>query len=640
MSTNRLRQKAHDVGDRPASTGGSTSAGNSIRIAIAVFAVVAGCLVQSCAAQPDATDNEIVEPELLWRRDPELRMPARIRRLPTSYLQLWIEALAGPEYELRRDVAMNITRAHRDGYLDCSTAVTALAKALNDASAPRSVVGEIARALITLDARGSSAKFKELLDAGQGTQFEMLVEPALARWGDVDMLSQWRQRLKADDVPRYRRSLAIRSIAHLPQTMTVDEELHAELASLVSNSRDTGIMLEAAQALGQVQRSGSEQLAERLLVSTGKGSRTRVLAGVYLLLHHESEFSRELLLGTLNAALSDPQEAPIVRAVWRRLLGRNVVKLSTFVPQAITHSDPEVRRVAIDTLVRFPLEEQIALLGIALDDGHPEIRRAARQALLVLSRDDSLSPSVIQAGLAAVARSSWREQEQAVVLLAILDQSETADRLLELINSPRPEVAIAAAWGLRKLNVAEKFDRLLAIAEATDKQIADGQELRPHQLIVLAHVFEALGRGKFKPAIPLLKRWIPKASPRVNFEVPRSSAVWSLGWLFEDSKDVTLAQQLKARFVDVLSFVPELTTVRYASGIALGRIGAAEVAPDLEVFAELGIEEPDLAAAWSVERLTGEVFPPPDPDIDEGAPWSVAPIGSRRTTKTAESSAD
>ena len=638
MSTNMLRQKPHDVGDRP------TWTGSLIRIAITVFAVAAGCLVQSCAAQSDAADNavdnEIVEPELLWQRDPELRMPARIRRLPTSYLQLWIEALAGPEYELRRDVAMNITRAHRDGYLDCSTAADALAKALNDASAPRSVVVEIARALITLDARSNAAKFKELLDAGQGTYFEMLVEPALARWGDVDMLSQWRQRLKADDVPRYRRTLAIRSIAHLPQTMTVDEELHAELASLVSSSRDTGIIFEAAQALGQVQRSGLEQLADQLLFSTGKSSQIRVLAGVYLLLHHQSELSGALLLRTLTVALVDPHDAPIVRAVWRRLLERNVAKLSTFVPQAITHSDPEVRRVAIDTLVRFPSEEQIALLGNALDDEHPGIRRAARQTLLALSRDDSLRPSVIQAGLAAIARPSWREQEQAVVLLAILDQSETADRLLELINSPRPEVAIAAAWGLRQLNVAEKLDRLLAIAEATDKQIDDGQELRPHQSVVLAHVFEALGRGKFKPAIPLLKRWIPKASPRFDFEVPRSSAVWSLGRLFEDSRDVTLAEQLKARFVDVLSFIPESTTVRYAAGIALGRIGAVEVAPDLELFAELGIEEPDLAAAWSVERLTGEVFPPPDPGIDEGAPWSVDPIGSRQNARTAESSAD
>ncbi|MDA1160038.1 MAG: HEAT repeat domain-containing protein [Planctomycetota bacterium] len=641
-----LRPKTH------AASTGSTSVGASIRIAAAVFALVAGCLVQSSAGHPSAgqadkpegpselnerrepdeprkPDNEIVEPQLLWRHDPELRMPARVRRVPASFLQLWTEALAGPEYELRRDVAMNITRAHSEGYLDGSTTADALANALKDASSPRSVIVEISRALIALDARSSSAKFKELLDAGPGMQFEMIVEPSLARWGDADMFLVWKQRLTAGDVPRYRRLLAIRSIENLPRTMTTDEELHAELASLVSNGRDNGISLEAARVLGQVQLSGLELLAEQLLFSTGSASQTEVLAGVYLLLHHESELSEKLFRQTLTASLDDLRKAPIVRLVWRRLLERNVAELSAIVPKAIGHSDPEVRRVAIDTLVQFPSEEQIVLLGNVLDDEHPEIRRAARHALLTLSEDNSLKPVAIEAGLAAIARSSWREQEQAIVLLAILNQTQTADRLLELMDSPRPEVAIAAAWGLRKLNVAGKLERLLAIAEAMDSQVADGQDLRLDQLIVLAHVFEALGRGKYKPAIPLLKRWIPKAAPRVNYDVPRSSAIWSLGWLVKDSKDVALARQLKDRFVDVQSPIPESTAARIAAGVALGRIGAVEFAPELKTFAELGNGEPDLAAAWAGERLTGEKFPRPKPEIDEGAPWSVVPLGTR-----------
>ena len=661
MRTNMLRPKTHYVGT------GSTSAGGSIQIAVAVFALVAGCLVQSSTGQssagqadqsegssklnerrePDeprtpegsrAPDNEIVEPELLWRRDPRLRMPARIRRVPASFLQLWTEALAGPEYELRRDGAMNITRAHSEGYLDGSTAADALANALDDASSPRSVIVEISRALIALDARSSSAKFKELLDAGPGMQFEMIVEPSLARWGNADMFLVWKQRLTAGDVPRYRRLLAIRSIGNLPRTMTTDEKLHAELASLVSSGRDNGIRLEAARALGQVQRSGLEHLAEQLLFPTGTASQTEVLAGVYLLLHHESELSEKLFRRTLTASLDDLRKAPIARLVWRRLLERNVAELSAFVPKASVHSDPEVRRVAIDTLVQFPSEEQIALLGNVLDDEHPEIRRAARHALLTLSGDYSLKPVAIEAGLAAIARSSWREQEQAIVLLAMLNQSQTADRLLELINSPRPEVAIAAAWGLRKLNVAGKLELLLTIAEAMDRLIADGQELRLDQLIVLAHVFEALGRGKYKPAIPLLKRWIPKAAPRVNFNTPRSWRFGSLGWLVKDSKDVMLARQLKDRFVDVLSPIPESAAARFAAGIALGRIGAVEFAPELKAFAERGNGEPDLAAAWAVERLTGERFPRPKPEIDEGAPWSVVPLGTRLKQETPGSS--
>ena len=622
MKTNMLRQKIRHL-IRP------TSSGRTIRLAIVVVAVVASGLVQSCAAQSDKSENEIVEPELLWRRDPDLRMPARIRRLSSSYLQLWIEALAGPEHELRRDVAMNITRAHSDGYLDCSTAATALSNALNDASSPRSVLVEIAQALITLDAKASSSKFKELLTAESGTQFALLVEPALARWGDAEMLTLWQQRLTADDIRR-RRVLAIRSIAALPHSMTTGDQLHADLQVLTENGREQGLALDAARTLGQVKRSGLEPLAEQLLFSESNASPTQLLSGIDVLLHHESELSQELLLRAIAASLVDPGKAPIVRAAWRRLLNRNVAEILSFVPKGIVHSDPEVRRVTIDTMVRFPSTEQVTLLGIALDDRHPEIRRAARQALLTLSSDDSFKLAVIQSGLAAIGRPSWREQEQAIVLLVILSQTDAADRMLQLIDSPRGEVAIAAAWGLRNLNVDDKLDGLLKKAEAADQQIDDGQKLQPYQSIVLAHVFEALGRGKYKPAIPLLKRWIPKAEPRVAFETSRSSAVWALGWIFENSKDTALAQELKARFVDVASLVPESTTVRYAAGIALGRIGAVEVARDLETFAELGMDYPELAAAWTIERLTGEVFPPPAPGNDAGAPWSVVPIGSRQ----------
>jgi HEAT repeat protein len=566
-------------------------------------------------------------------------MPTPARRLPTSYLPLWTEALAGPEYGLKREVAMSITRAHRDGYLDCSTAREALTKILDDTLAPRSVLVEVARALITLDARVSSAKFNELLKKSSGIQFETVVEPALARWGDADMRQTWQQRLTTADVTRNRLRLALHAIANLPRLMTSDETLHAEIRSLITDRRgNLMIMLEAARTLGQVKRAGLESLAERLLSSSDVGSQLKRLAGVYLLLNHESESSQTLLLQAVTKGLSDPSNAPMIRAAWTSLLQRNLSKLSALVPTAITHVDPEVRRNAINTLVRFPSKDGVDLLGIAMDDRHLDIRRAARQSLLTLSSDDSLNQSVRQAGLSAIARASWREQEQAVVLLALLNQSNAADRMLELIDSPRAEVAIAAAWGLRKLNVAETLAALLKIAETMDQQIDDSQTLYPHQPTVLAHVFETLGRAKYQPAGPLLKRWLPKTTLRVGFQEPRSSAFWAVGLLYEDSKDVVLAEQLKERHLDVVSLEPEPMMVRYAAGISIGRIGAVELARDVKLFTVQGGDEASLAGAWAVQRLTGEVLPPPATQFDAGAPWKLFPIGSRLKIDSEESS--
>ena len=414
-------------------------------------------------------------------------------------------------------------------------------------------------------------------------------------------------------------------------------KLHSILESLVANSHDQVILLEAARTLGNVKREGLEQLAAELVeFSTDEVSNPGMLASVYLLLSHTSASSQELLLQIITNSLPNPRHAAMVRAAWVRLLQRDVSALASLAPQAIQHSDAEVRRNAIETLAEFPTDAGVTLLEIALDDRHPEIRRAARQALLILSQNKSLNSSVRQAGLAAIARSSWRQQEQAVVLLAILDHSAAADRMLQLINSPRAEVAVAAAWGLRKLNLKGKMAPLLAIAERMDKQIENGMTLQPHEPVVLAHIFETIGQGRYEPSSSLVKRWIKKSEPRVNFEEARTSACWATGWIFEGSKDVAMAQQLKARFTDINPVMPESQMVRYAAGIALGRIGATEVVPELRLFALTKAGEPELAAAWSLERLTGEVVSPPAPAVVAGAHWNLLPIGSRRKSATTD----
>jgi HEAT repeat protein len=606
---------------------------------IVLAAVVVSCPVP-CNAQTDvATDVptvEVIEPQLLTRRDPEFKYPDPIHRLPSSFLKLWVEALAGPGQELKRDVSMSIGRAHREKYLDCSPAIDALVEVLNDRTTARSVRVEVARTLITLDARQCSASLKEFLQAGSGTQFELIVEPALAHWNDSEMRVVWQQRLTAGDIPRHRGLLAIRALADLPESMTAGQQLHSDLEGLIKTSRDTAIMLEAARGLGSIKRVDLEPLARKLLFSAEAAGATESLAGVYLLQHHASDASRELLRRVIAEGLTKRASAPVIRMAWRRLLQRDVADLADLAPAAIQHSDPEVRRCAVDTLLRFTSKDGIRLLGQTLDDRHPKIRRAARQGLLQLSAEDSFNEAVRRAGREAVARPSWREQEQAIVLLAVLDQSDAADRMLELLDAPRAEVAIAAAWGLRMLNVAEKQPAMLEHAEMLDQQFRDGQELRRHHETMLAHLFEALGKAKYLPAGPLLKRWVPKMPPQVSFDKARSSAVWSLGWFYEDSKDAALAQSLKARFLDVASLEPESFPVRRAAAIAMGRIGATQMVASLRPFATAGSEEIDMAAAWAIGRMTGETFPRPAPQIKTGNRWKLAPIGSRLKAASVE----
>lgn len=614
------------------------ASGRAIGLSLIVLLAAGNRFSQPCAAQNSRTTTrvQIEEPELMMFRDPELKMPDAVRHLPVSYLELWIEALGGPEQDLKREMAMNIRRAHGEGFRDCSDATDALIAVLNDDTAPREVMVEVARALIALDARNHSEKLKEVLKNDAGTQFQRIVERALATWHDGGMLTEWQQRLTAEKIPRYRRLLALQCLALLPESMTDSQKLHTELQHLMMASRDTAIQLEAARTLGRVRKSGLEDVAQGYLTASGNDASRQQLAGVYLLLHHSSDTSRRLLQQVITAGLSAPRLAPVIRTAWRLLLDQNVSELASLSPQAIQSSDPELRRAAIETLVRFPSAEGVELLGVALDDPHPEIRRAARQGLLKLGSETDWSKAVTQAGVAAIERSSWREQEQAVMLLALLDHTESADRMLELMKSLRPEVAVAAAWGLRRLNVAGTMPSLLKYAEALDQQINDRQLLQPHDPIVLAHVFEALGKAKHEPAIPLLKRWIPKKFPRVSLNASRAAAIWALGWLYEGSQDLALARLLTARVVDVLSLEPELAAVRHTAAVAVGRIGSSEVASQLKPFADARQTPADLAAAWAVTRLTGEVIAPPAAPIDTGNLWKLIPVGSRRKATSVE----
>lgn len=620
----------------------AATSGRASGVALIVFFIIGDLFPTPCGAQDlsPARTVQIAEPELLMFRDPELRMPDSVRHLPASYLELWIEALGGPEQGLKREMAINIRRAHAEEFRDCSNATDALLSVLNDDTAPREVLVEVARALIALDARNHSKNLKELLQQGAGTHFEKVAEPALANWHDAGMLSEWQQRLTAGTIPQHRRLLALQCLALLPESMTNNPKLHMDLQQLMMTTRDTVIQLESARTLGKVRNSGLEDVARGFLTAPGNDAARQQLVGVYLLLHHSSDASRRLLQQTITDGLTVPRLAPVIRTAWRLLLKQNVSALASLSPQAIQNRDPELRRAAIETLVRFPSTEGVQLLGGSLDDPHPAIRRAARQGLLQLASESDWSKPVTQAGVAAIARSSWREQEQAVVLLALLGQTESADRMVELITSPRPEVAVAAAWGLRRLNVARTMPSLLKYAEALDHRIIDGQLLQPHDPIVLAHAFEALGKAKHEPAIPLLKRWIPKKFPRASLDASRAAAIWALGWLYEGRQDLTLARLLTARVIDILSLEPESTAVRHTAAVAVGRIGSGEVAAQLKPFADARQTPTDLAAAWAVTRLTGEIIPPPAAPIDTGNLWKLVPVGSRRKATSIDAAVD
>ncbi len=95
-------------------------------------------------------------------------------------------------------------------------------------------------------------------------------------------------------------------------------------------------------------------------------------------------------------------------------------------------------------------------------------------ALLELSKDAALHDAVIDHGRQVLASDGWRGQEQAILLLATLDDKTIVDRLLSLLAATRREVHATAAWGLCALQVPATADSILEAYTKTSETFLTG----------------------------------------------------------------------------------------------------------------------------------------------------------------------
>src|SRR5262249_42629134 len=209
--------------------------------------------------------------------------------------------------------------------------------------------------------------------------------------------------------------------------------------------------------------------------------------------------------------------------------------------QILANPDSKVRSLGVEVLFHHPSEKHIGLLGDRLDDVHPDVRAKARRSLHDVAAKKELRTQVIAEATRRLATEQWRTLEQAAILLAQLDYKPAATRLLELLRFERPEVFVAAAWGLRIMALPETLPGALTHVEARLKQrpsatkgspvTAYHREMIDHQL---SQLNQFLGQHKYQPAEPVLRQFIPH--PEISFRVgyeSRAAAIWALGLIRE-----------------------------------------------------------------------------------------------------------
>lgn len=585
--------------------------------AVLAFAVlVTDVLAQDDGVWPPAKPS----PSLLVFTDPLLELDLGTQTLTKPYLTLWIEALRNPEVDLQREAAVAIASAHHHKYLDCSSAADALLEVLERKDTHPVVKADVVRALVEIDASKSAAAMMAELATSQS--LAKLAEPALARWDHKPMRDVWLERLESGkSFTRLEMRLAV-------ECLGIVRELRAATTfeRLVRDQRQPStIRFTAAAALGSIRQDGQESLAKELFETPGPKAVVDRVAAVHLLLHHESPESAELLINMAQHA-----DAAAAGIAWSRMLQRDPARLLQLVPAALQRPDSKLRGLAVQTLTRDPSAKSVKLLGPILDDIHPEIRTAARDLLRSFAMKHELRAEVLVAVDQQLKTAEWRGLEQAARLSGELDHEPASDRLLELVRHKRPEVATLAAWALRKIDKAENLPPILAILTQMDRNLESGQELELATETTAAHLFETLGQAKYQPAAELALKWVPKKTFRFEFDGVRPSAVWALGKIKTGSKDVPLVNALYARMTDRSIIDPETPKVKYASALAIGRIGS-----DVKVPQMRGLEPTPLANAlalaigWAVSELTGEPMPAIHKPMGTPGDWFLEPIRSR-----------
>lgn len=537
--------------------------------------------------------------------DPSIELPPVEYRFPEGVLSLWLAALESPEGDLKQEAQRTLAWAHARGLPGIEAAVGPMTKNLVE---DRRLIVRLtaAQALVALDARPSA---QALFDRSQvdGLDMAQVAEPALGRWRFPPLIDVWRRRLRDARADRRRRLLAVRGLGEMRDEAAADDLLQIAVPA----SQPADFRLAAATALGQIRRSGLETVARRLLTRQPPPDIVDRLVAVRLVRSHDSPQAQSFLV-----EMAADDDSTVIAGALQRLLEVAPARIVPLAAPTLARGDVNVRRLVAQALFACPSAENVSLLAGLLADRNPNLRDDARKLLEKLAESPDWRPEVVRQGERMLDDARWTALEQSAVLLATLDVPAAWDRLIELLPHPRPEVYVAAAWGLRRLGVDQSLAPALEAARQRNERRQElllfqtGQPDLDHQL---AHLFELFGQKKYRPAESFLRSFVGK-----DLTVPRarSAAIWSLGHLHENEPDAALVGALQQRISDIGMPLPEHELVRRFSAVTLGRMKAAAALPTLELFSEPGGIQSTVgyACAWSIERITGKpVTPPPTP---------------------------
>jgi hypothetical protein len=599
-----------------------------IRISFASFApwreivlCVALMLLATSAAR--AADLPSTQPasaaidDPMWL-DPLLPAVPRVTDFDPRDKTLWLEALARPEADMRRQAADTFALAASQGMSDLGDATAKIAATLDSDTHPI-VRQSCAQALFHLGAKQFAAVL--LKHAGDDWQTMLIADAALSAWDYAPAHAAWRARLTDPQASELAVRSALKALGgcatHEPADIPPIQAIAIDIA------RSPAVRLDAATQLGAIASTGLEPAAQRLAKSAILTDR---LVAATMLGSSSSPAARQVLL-----TLADDREPLVIAAASRRLLAIDPKSLAGLDGKLMASDDFAVRRVMVDVLWAQRSPEAVAMLAKMMNDPSKEIRVRARDALLRLSADPSLAGAVSDGAVAAVSGGpdEWRGIEQALLLLGASDNRHADARIVELLSDDGPHggaLRIAAVVAVRRLRIESAMPALARRCAAIQSMLKEQQAammkdpkkaMSDAEFISIgeegSQIAQALGLMDYHPADAALRGLVPKDS---SFPVPmRVAAIWALGRLHAGTPDNGLVGELMARATDRSMFRPEAPEVQTMAIEAIGMMRSKQVVRQLRKLLDQNPPEQFAAACrWALAQITGQSLPPPAPD--------------------------
>jgi HEAT repeat protein len=556
-------------------------------------------LLGPLAALPVAAADPVIDSVMY--ADPGLPIARVVKVFPPRLLPLWLTALDRPEDDAKCEAAAAIALARRRGMPGLGAAVAPLVAALDRPGQHPTVRLAVAEALIALDAREAAASLFAHAQS-DGVEMRNLVDPALARWDYGPARATWLERLDKRGLPRRGLLLAAQGLGAVREPKAVPRLRDLAL----SPTTDPIIRLEAARALGRIQTTGLENDAQRLAAEKAAPGGVSQLGAASLLRHHRGDETAKALQRL--AVDADPAAAVVALD---GLLDIDPGMVLSILPKVIASPDPAVRSRAVEAHRRRATADHVPLIAELLDDPHPQVRVGARKALLEVAGRPEYREGVLARAMALLATDRWRALEQATLLLAVLDHKPASGRFVELLRFDRPEVFVAAAWGLRKLAVPDTLPAQLAeIDRRWDRSLKPNPtDPRAAIDVEVSQLAQSLGHARYAAAVPALVRFVPKAG-NIGPE-SRAAAIWALGRIHENAAPEQLVEALVGRLTDDSTTVAEDLRVRRMAAISLGRMKAQDAVDHLRNYypRKLTAEPFPNACGWALQQITGEPLP-------------------------------